>query len=40
MLQNTLFSVTEASPSQLIAFLIYATCTLVFVAWLLYLVRT
>jgi hypothetical protein len=40
MLQNTVFSFAEASPSQVIGFLIYATCTLVFVAWVIYLVRT
>jgi hypothetical protein len=40
MLQNTLVSFVDASPSQVMAFVIYATCTLVFIAWLFYLVRT
>jgi hypothetical protein len=40
MLQNTIISVIEASPSQLLAYLIYGTCTLVFVAWVIYLTRT
>jgi len=40
MLQDTIFSVAEASPSQAMAFFIYATCTLVFIAWLIHLVRT
>jgi len=39
MLHNTLISVADASPSQVMAFVIYATCTLVFIAWLFYLVR-
>jgi hypothetical protein len=39
MLQNTAFALAEATPSQIMAFLIYATCTLVFIAWVIYLVR-
>jgi hypothetical protein len=39
MLQNTAISLAEASPSQVLGFIIYATCTLAFVAWLIFLVR-
>jgi hypothetical protein len=39
MLQNTAFSLAEATPSQVLAFTFYATCTLAFVAWLIFLVR-
>ena len=40
MLENTLLSIAEASPSQLMAYAIYGTCTIFFIAWLIYLVRT
>ncbi|WOH47535.1 hypothetical protein [Bradyrhizobium sp. sBnM-33] len=39
MLENTAFLFADAGPSQVIAFVIYATCTVGFIAWLIYLVR-
>jgi hypothetical protein len=39
MLENTAFLFADAAPSQVVAFLIYAICTVGFCAWLIYLVR-
>ena len=35
MLENTVFSLTEASPSQLIAFVVYAISTIAFFVWVI-----
>ncbi|MEH2511095.1 uncharacterized protein with PQ loop repeat [Nitrobacteraceae bacterium AZCC 1564] len=39
MLEHTTFLFSDAGPSQFIAFVIYAICTIGFCAWLIYLVR-
>lgn len=39
MLEHTAFLFADAGPSQIIGFIIYATCTIGFCAWLVYLVR-
>jgi hypothetical protein len=39
MLENTAFLLADAGPIQIVAFLIYAICTVGFCAWLVYLVR-
>jgi hypothetical protein len=39
MLENPAFLSVDAGPAQVIAFAIYAICTVGFCAWLVYLVR-
>jgi hypothetical protein len=39
MLENTVFSLAEAGPIQIVAFVGFAIATIAFCVWLVYLVR-
>jgi hypothetical protein len=39
MLENTAFLFSDAGPVQVVAFILFALCTIGFCAWLVYLVR-
>jgi hypothetical protein len=39
MLEEMAFSLAQASPSQVMGFVIYGTCTIAFIAWIIHLVR-
>ena len=40
MLDNTIFSLAEAGPMQVMAFIGFVIATIAFCVWLVYLVRT